>query len=68
MCKIIPRTGKLLIDKTTIINVKFRLAGETWPPFLLYKIVIEGLTDFKFSKMQKINKDNKIKINQSFDA
>lgn len=49
LCKIIPRVGKLLFDKTININVKFRLAGETWPPFILYKIIIRGLNNFEFS-------------------
>lgn len=49
LCKIIPTAGKLIADKTSVINVKFRLAGETWPPFILYKIVIEGLKNVNLS-------------------
>lgn len=50
MCKIIPLAGKMLADKTTAISVRFRLAGETWPPFVLYKIIVEGLTDLNLNK------------------
>lgn len=53
LIKIVPNINDVFKDTNNGTKVIFRLAGESWPPKILYKIIIVGLKSFEFINIKK---------------